>query len=147
MFDCSSAVTVILKYVLLISLGLLYSSYSLDSSSSCNTGYNHHIHTNWTFLSHCSCTSVNTRSLADLFSKIIPNYKVNLTYNRLAVCANFCMYQICNCIQVMCINRLKAASITDSRVKVMNEVITGIRVIKMYAWEHAFKKMVDEIRK
>ena len=47
----------------------------------------------------------------------------------------------------MCLNRLKAASITDSRVKVMNEVITGIRVIKMYAWEHAFKKMVDEIRK
>ena len=43
--------------------------------------------------------------------------------------------------------RLKAALITDSRVKVMNEVIIGIRVIKMYAWEHAFKKMVDKIRK
>ena len=43
--------------------------------------------------------------------------------------------------------RLRAALITDSRVKVMNEVITGIRVIKMYAWEYAFKKMVDDIRK
>ena len=49
--------------------------------------------------------------------------------------------------QPLCTCRLKSARVTDSRVKVMNEVITGIRVIKMYAWEYAFKKMVDEIRK
>ena len=36
---------------------------------------------------------------------------------------------------------------TDQRVKVMNEVITGIRVIKMYAWEHAFKKVVTKLRR
>jgi len=29
----------------------------------------------------------------------------------------------------------------------MNEIITGIRVIKMYAWEHAFKRVVSAIRK
>ena len=29
----------------------------------------------------------------------------------------------------------------------MNEVISGMRVVKMYAWEYAFKKMVDHIRK
>ena len=29
----------------------------------------------------------------------------------------------------------------------MNEVITGIRVIKMYAWEYAFKDLVVGIRK
>ena len=29
----------------------------------------------------------------------------------------------------------------------MNEVITGIRVIKMYAWEYAFKRIVTAIRK
>ena len=29
----------------------------------------------------------------------------------------------------------------------MNEVITGIRVIKMYAWEYAFKKVVSAIRR
>ena len=43
--------------------------------------------------------------------------------------------------------RFKAARITDKRIKVMNEVIVGIRVIKMYAWEYAFSNVVNEIRK
>ena len=43
--------------------------------------------------------------------------------------------------------RLKAAKLTDKRVKVMNEVISGIRVIKMYAWEYAFSHVVADIRK
>ena len=45
------------------------------------------------------------------------------------------------------LSRLKAARETDRRIKVMNEVISGIRVIKMYAWEKAFKRMVDRIRR
>ena len=36
---------------------------------------------------------------------------------------------------------------TDKRVKVMNEVISGIRVIKMYAWEYAFRDVVAAIRR
>ena len=36
---------------------------------------------------------------------------------------------------------------TDKRIKVMNEVITGIRVIKMYAWEYAFKRVVSQLRR
>ena len=43
--------------------------------------------------------------------------------------------------------RTKAAKLTDRRVKVMNEVITGIRVIKMYAWEYAFSHVVSTIRR
>uniref|UniRef100_A0A1X7UA79 Uncharacterized protein n=1 Tax=Amphimedon queenslandica TaxID=400682 RepID=A0A1X7UA79_AMPQE len=43
--------------------------------------------------------------------------------------------------------RLNAAKMTDRRVKVMNEVISGIRVIKMYAWEYAFSNVVAAIRK
>ena len=35
---------------------------------------------------------------------------------------------------------------TDSRVKLMNEILNGIRVIKYYAWENAFKEKVEEIR-
>ena len=29
----------------------------------------------------------------------------------------------------------------------MNEVISGIRVIKMYAWEYAFSHVIADIRK
>lgn len=43
--------------------------------------------------------------------------------------------------------RLKSAKLTDKRINIMNEVITGIRVIKMYAWEYAFKKVVSAIRR
>jgi hypothetical protein len=28
----------------------------------------------------------------------------------------------------------------------MNEIITGIRVIKMYAWEYAFKRVITKLR-
>ena len=44
-------------------------------------------------------------------------------------------------------NRVKAAKMTDRRVKVMNEIITGIRIIKMYAWEYAFSNVVESIRR
>lgn len=34
----------------------------------------------------------------------------------------------------------------DSRVKFLNEILVGIKVFKMYAWETAFRKRVDDIR-
>ena len=43
--------------------------------------------------------------------------------------------------------RHRSAQYTDRRVKVMNQVISGIRVIKMYGWEYAFKELVVGIRK
>ena len=42
--------------------------------------------------------------------------------------------------------RFKSARYTDKRVKLMNQVISGIRVIKMYGWEYAFKKLISTIR-
>ena len=36
---------------------------------------------------------------------------------------------------------------TDLRVKVMNEVITGMRVLKLYTWEESFTKLVDKLRR
>ena len=42
---------------------------------------------------------------------------------------------------------MKSALLTDRRVKIMSEVISGMRVIKMYAWEHAFKRVVGTIRR
>ncbi|KAK9870721.1 hypothetical protein WA026_008291 [Henosepilachna vigintioctopunctata] len=43
--------------------------------------------------------------------------------------------------------RFKIAGRTDTRVKLMNEITTGIRVIKMYAWEKPFEKIVSVLRK
>ena len=35
----------------------------------------------------------------------------------------------------------------DARVKLMNEVLTGIRIIKFYCWEKPFKSKIEDIRK
>eukprot|EP01041_Mallomonas_annulata_P002837 gene2837-5584_t len=42
--------------------------------------------------------------------------------------------------------RKKKVKITDSRVKMMNEILAGIRIIKFYAWEDAFRGKVNAIR-
>ncbi|XP_056411570.1 ATP-binding cassette sub-family C member 4 isoform X4 [Hyla sarda] len=43
--------------------------------------------------------------------------------------------------------RGKTAAFTDTRIRTMNEVISGMRIIKMYAWEQSFTKLVNDIRK
>ena len=42
--------------------------------------------------------------------------------------------------------RSKVVLVTDWRVKVMNEVIAGMKAIKVYAWEHAFRSLITRIR-
>lgn len=43
--------------------------------------------------------------------------------------------------------RLSTAKRTDKRVRVMLSIVNGIHVIKMYGWEQAFSKAINEIRK
>ncbi|KAM9674923.1 ATP-binding cassette sub-family C member 4-like [Dama dama] len=43
--------------------------------------------------------------------------------------------------------RSKTAAFTDSRLRTMNEVITGIRTIKMYAWEKSFAELITRLRR
>ena len=47
--------------------------------------------------------------------------------------------------QMGAIRRVKS-KVTDSRVKFMNEILAGIRIIKFYAWEDAFIEKVESIR-
>lgn len=43
--------------------------------------------------------------------------------------------------------RMKIAYRTDNRVGIMNEIVQGIQVIKMYAWEKPFQAVVAEARR
>nr|XP_046179705.1 ATP-binding cassette sub-family C member 4-like [Oncorhynchus gorbuscha] len=43
--------------------------------------------------------------------------------------------------------RSKTAALTDYRIRTMNEVVSGIRIIKMYAWEKPFSALVNEVRR
>lgn len=42
--------------------------------------------------------------------------------------------------------RRKVLKYSDLRVKMMNEILSGIRIIKFYAWEKPFKKEVGMLR-
>ncbi|XP_054155290.1 ATP-binding cassette subfamily C member 4-like [Oppia nitens] len=43
--------------------------------------------------------------------------------------------------------RQKTAEMTDNRLRLMNEIIGGMRVIKMYSWEQSFTDLVANARK
>uniref|UniRef100_A0A3Q2Y4J8 Multidrug resistance-associated protein 4 n=1 Tax=Hippocampus comes TaxID=109280 RepID=A0A3Q2Y4J8_HIPCM len=43
--------------------------------------------------------------------------------------------------------RADTAVLTDDRIRTMNEVLSGIRVIKMCGWEKPFAVLVDEVRR
>ncbi len=43
--------------------------------------------------------------------------------------------------------RLETAKRTDKRITIMSEIINGIKVIKMYAWEFSFLELVQQARR
>ena len=43
--------------------------------------------------------------------------------------------------------RAKAATQTDRRLEIIKEIVSGIRLVKMYAWEGNFRKLVAQLRR
>ncbi|CAK5040957.1 unnamed protein product [Meloidogyne enterolobii] len=42
--------------------------------------------------------------------------------------------------------QMEQMTLKDSRLRMLNEVLTGIRAVKLYAWEVPMKQVIDEIR-
>ena len=34
----------------------------------------------------------------------------------------------------------------DNRIKMMNEILSGIKILKLYAWENSFAEKIQSIR-
>ncbi len=43
--------------------------------------------------------------------------------------------------------RRNTVKITDERVGSMNEILTAIKLVKLYAWEDSFSKKISDLRK
>ena len=43
--------------------------------------------------------------------------------------------------------RFRIATFTDKRVNLMDEIINGMKVIKLYCWEYHFTKIIADIRR
>ena len=43
--------------------------------------------------------------------------------------------------------REKTAEVTDRRISLMNELVTGIRALKTHAWEENYREKVGEVRR
>ena len=91
------------------------------------------------------------RSGAKLFSRNVSG--VLTTPGTIYKCSSLFQMEVATCIpfkvcyKKLMLHRLKSAQVTDKRIRVMNEIISGMRLIKMYAWEWAFHEYVKRIRK
>ena len=43
--------------------------------------------------------------------------------------------------------RAKAATQTDRRLEIIKEILSGFRLVKMYAWEGNFRQLVAQLRR
>ena len=41
--------------------------------------------------------------------------------------------------------RRQSIVVTDTRVRMMNEILTCVKLIKMYAWEESFAKSIGKL--
>lgn len=50
------------------------------------------------------------------------------------------------CYSPSSVTQVEQMQYKDSRIKLMNEILNGIKVLKLYAWENSFKDKVLAIR-
>ena len=50
-------------------------------------------------------------------------------------------------ISHVCPLRSKTAALTDDRIRTISELITGIRTVKMNAWEKSFIDLITRLRR
>ncbi|KAJ9575184.1 hypothetical protein L9F63_025866, partial [Diploptera punctata] len=43
--------------------------------------------------------------------------------------------------------RTRTAHETDKRIKLMDEIISGVQIIKLYAWENYFSTVIAKLRR
>ena len=43
--------------------------------------------------------------------------------------------------------RMRTAVVSDQRISLMNQVVSGIRAIKMRAWEDGYRKKISHVRR
>lgn len=70
-------------------------------------------------------------------SRAISNVLAVLALHPVRLCMRMCMRtRVCMRMQV---KALQGRMVSDTRVKLINELLAGIRVVKMYAWEKAMQ--------
>uniref|UniRef100_A0A4W5K9J4 ATP binding cassette subfamily C member 1 (ABCC1 blood group) n=1 Tax=Hucho hucho TaxID=62062 RepID=A0A4W5K9J4_9TELE len=90
--------------------------------------------------------SVDAQRFMDLITYINMIWSAPLQ----VILALYFLWQRCNrdvvASVVCCDHQVAQMKSKDSRIKLMNEVLNGIKVLKLYAWELAFKDKVSAIR-
>ena len=43
--------------------------------------------------------------------------------------------------------RLRTATVSDQRISLMNQVVSGIRAVKMHAWEDEYRQRIKHVRR
>ena len=43
--------------------------------------------------------------------------------------------------------RLRTATVSDKRISLMNQVVSGIRAIKTHTWEDEYRRKIEDIRR